>query len=74
MRLLQLLTKLGFIRLLTLFGRNGQAIGTSVLAKWAKTILDLDVSNEVKEKIDSLIDDIYSAVEERKFSLFDFVS
>ena len=67
--MLQLLTREGFIRLLTLFGRNGQAIGTSALAAWAKKVLDLDVPENVREKIDNMVDDIYNSIEERMLML-----
>ncbi|XP_065219217.1 histone-lysine N-trimethyltransferase SMYD5 [Planococcus citri] len=59
-----LLTREGFIRMLSLIGRNGQGIGTSVLAEWANKLLSLEVSPSEKATIDKLIDDIYEKVDQ----------
>lgn len=55
--------------MLSLIGRNGQGIGSSVLAEWANKVLSLDLPPAEKVVIDKLIDNIYDSVEKRKYPL-----
>jgi len=60
------LTPDGFISLFALVGRNGQGIGTSPFATWAKKV-EKDVQSKLPSSeasnLDSLIDTIYAAIE-----------
>lgn len=51
--------------MLSLVARNGQGIGTSILAQWANKVLSLNECTDY----DSLIENIYQEIENRKFSL-----
>lgn len=60
------LTPDGFISLFALVGRNGQGVGSSSFATWVKR-LEKDVQARLQskdsEKLDTLIDTIYTAIE-----------
>lgn len=62
----QLLTREGFIKMLSLVARNGQGIGTSILAQWANKVLSMNVCADDQTDYDSLIENIYQEIENRK--------
>ncbi|KAK7571815.1 hypothetical protein V9T40_014287 [Parthenolecanium corni] len=60
---LMLLTREGFIKMLSLVARNGQGIGTSILAQWANKVLSMNVCADDQTDYDSLIENIYQEIE-----------
>ena len=47
-----------------MIGTNGQGVGTNPFSTWVKNVSDLDLPNADKEKLDSLIDNIYLQMDE----------
>lgn len=63
------LTADGFNKLFCLLGMNQQGIGTSALSVWVGNCDVLDLSDEEREKLDSMIDKLYEELEEGKILL-----
>lgn len=49
---------------MALVGTNGQGIGTSPLAMWVSSVLELTMSDDERQQIDLFIDKLYQYVEE----------
>lgn len=49
--------------MLAMLGRNGQGVGTSVLAEWVKRVTNLDLPSDQKAALNAFIDEIYSRIE-----------
>jgi hypothetical protein len=62
------LTKEGFRRIFSLFGRNSQGIGTSPFSVYVENVSHLRTINKLeKRKVDKLIDKIYAKLDKSKF-------
>lgn len=51
--------------MLSLIARNGQGIGTSILAEWANKVLSLNNCTNDRTGYESLIEHIYQEIENR---------
>ncbi|CAK1585579.1 unnamed protein product [Parnassius mnemosyne] len=60
----QFLTPEGFCSLMALVGTNGQGIGTSPLALWVNSVLEITMSDDERQQLDLFIDKLYQYVEE----------
>ncbi|KAJ8716760.1 hypothetical protein PYW07_003387 [Mythimna separata] len=60
----EFLTPEGFCTLMALVGTNGQGIGTSPLAMWVNSVLEVTMSDDEKQQLDLFIDKLYQYVEE----------
>ncbi|KAJ8723213.1 hypothetical protein PYW08_003125 [Mythimna loreyi] len=64
----EFLTPEGFCTLMALVGTNGQGIGTSPLAMWVNSVLEVTMSDDEKQQLDLFIDKLYQYVEEESGS------
>ncbi|KAM9329055.1 protein-lysine N-trimethyltransferase SMYD5 [Gastrophryne carolinensis] len=53
----------GFRSLFALVGTNGQGIGTSSLSQWVHACDALEIPNQERERLDTLIDQLYKDIE-----------
>ncbi|XP_065352893.1 histone-lysine N-trimethyltransferase SMYD5 [Cloeon dipterum] len=58
------MTPEGFSSLIALVGTNGQGVGSSALAEWAKRAGDLDLPRAEKEQLEEFIDNLYSNLDD----------
>ncbi len=61
------MTPEAFLQLFVLVGRNGQGVGTSSFAAWVENIEKAEMEPEEKERILEMTDEIYEAMDGRKF-------
>ncbi|XP_015116224.1 SET and MYND domain-containing protein 5 [Diachasma alloeum] len=54
----------GFRSLLALVGTNGQGIGTSAFSRWVKNVSALEMPQDMRMRIDKLIDRVYDDMDE----------
>jgi hypothetical protein len=68
--LLQWLTPEGFRSLIGMVGTNGQGVGSSPLAEWAKRVGELEGLPETeKTELDAFVDKLYEDIEDGKLQL-----
>lgn len=59
---------------MALIGTNGQGIGTSPLATWVNSVLELTMSDDERQQLDLFIDKLYEYVEEGEILLSFFMT
>jgi SET and MYND domain-containing protein 5 len=50
----------GFLSLIAMVGTNGQGVGSSALAEWAKNAGELDLPQSEKDELEQFIDNLYN--------------
>jgi SET and MYND domain-containing protein 5 len=55
----------GFLSLIAMVGTNGQGVGSSALAEWAKNAGELDLPQSEKDELEQFIDNLYNNLEDR---------
>lgn len=63
---LQWMSPEGFLSLIAMVGTNGQGVGSSALAEWAKNAGELELPQEEKDSLEEFIDNLYSNLEDGK--------
>jgi len=56
----------GFLSLIAMVGTNGQGVGSSALAEWAKNAGELDLPQSEKDELEEFIDNLYNNLEDGK--------
>lgn len=54
----------GFLSLIAMVGTNGQGVGSSALAEWAKNAGELDLPQSEKDELEQFIDNLYNNLED----------
>lgn len=58
----------GFLSLIAMVGTNGQGVGSSALAEWAKNAGELNLPQGEKDTLEEFIDNLYSNLEDGKLN------
>jgi len=64
----------GFLALIAMVGTNGQGVGSSALAEWAKRAGELDLPIAEKEQLEEFIDNLYNNLEDGNLKLTNIYS